>query len=217
MRKKRRKGIAAALAGLAVIGICILEPSGSAVPAKAADSTDEQSAGSMPVVVSWETTEKKFRVTVPTSVKVTLGTYTATCSQLYIKNNSSDEVCIRQVEIKNGVWTLDGYSGDSLRYRPLDSKYLGFQMKMGDDSGITLETQTVAEGVTSQIWRADDDADTAASTGELRVTGSSDVVIEKGETLDIDCKVRATAVTNVISADNPDDAASIIFIIGWYD
>jgi hypothetical protein len=42
-------------------------------------------------------------------------------------------------------------------------------------------------------------------------------VIASGDTLAIGCNVRATSVTEEISADNPESAAAIIFIIDWYE
>jgi hypothetical protein len=205
----------------------------------------------VPVVVTWDTSGEHFKVTVPTSVTVTLGTYSATCDALSIKNESSGAVCVKQVKIQNGQWTLDGYSSGTIPLRAIDSRYVGFRMDMGD---VVLETQSVTKNITSQIWRAGEEAaqegtssegeeaaqegtsgeeeaaqegatgeDGAAqegsteAAGELLVVQDGDVVIGENTTLSIGCSVRATSVSEIIPADTPETAATIIFIIDWYE
>lgn len=172
-----------------------------AVPAQAAVSTAGGS-DETPVTITAQATT--FSVTVPTSIAVHVdakGVATvADNTALQIVNESAGAVKVTKVQIQGDAWKLADYNGGDralLAKEKVDSNQIGLSLKAGET---TVATNGKAE---------------KAVENPTGWTMGGKGVAANGNILPIEAKAIATAVSQTIEQANAQNAAKVIFTIGW--
>ena len=172
------------------------------VPAMAANVSGAGGTGETPVTITAQATT--FKVTVPTSIAVNVdanGVATvADASALKIVNESAGAVRVTKVQIQGDAWTLADFNGGDralLAKEKVNSKQIGLSLKAG-------ETTVATNG------KAEKAVDNPAGW-----TMGGKGVAANGNILPIEAKAIATAVSETIEQANAQNAAKVIFTIGW--